>query len=711
MAKKSRQQKFQGKRPHEIQSGNSATVAPAAHKPWQIAAVCILLAVITVFVYRASQNNNFLNLDDYSYVLENRNIQQGVTAQSIAWAFTTFQEGNWHPLTWISHMVDWSIYGNHPGGQHMTSVYLHAANSILLFLLLLYLTGFLSRSAVVAFLFALHPVHVESVAWISERKDVLCALFWFAASIAYVWYVRKPSWQRLACVACGFACALMSKPMAVTLPLTLLLIDFWPLRRIDLSSESRPQLFPTLRKLFVEKWPLFIMAIISSVVTVYAQHSRGAVGSFQIFPWWERISNAAISYCRYLMLTFWPDPLMAYYYYDLNHVIISAVVLSLIALIVVTAICWNLRQEKPYLLFGWLWFLITLIPVIGIIQVGVQAMAERYTYIPIIGIFISVVWLVGDATAKSPARRLAAQLLAVAIIVACAVKTNAQVKVWKDTITLFNHVFEYDTRGKLPNTNMGIALMRQARNAEAQKYFERALSFDPNSSLTLTFSAFCLMRTMMQTHDPSNLPLAGERLQHALRVTPDDPQALTYMALWSALNGKPKDQEAYSRKVIAIKPDFIQARLYLGDSLGSQGKFDEAIQAYRQVLLIDPNNTDALNSIGAVYAGQGAMDLAMKEFRLSLAIKPDQSVPHSQMGVILAQTHHLPESIDEFAQAVRYDPSNAYAHNDYGVALFQMGELDKAIEQFSEAIRILPSFARAKQNLDVAQAQLKSKKG
>jgi tetratricopeptide (TPR) repeat protein len=711
VARKSRQRKSRGQHLPQAPAGKTVSAASAIHKPWQIAAICLVLALVTVFVYRGSRSSDFLNLDDYSYVLENRHVQQGVNTQSIAWAFTTFQEGNWHPLTWISHMVDWSLYGKkNLGSHHMTSVYWHAANAVLLFLLFFYMTGFLGRSAIVAFLFALHPAHVESVAWISERKDVLCAFFWFAALLAYVWYVRRPSWKRYACVVCGFACALMSKPMAVTLPLTLLLLDFWPLRRISFAPETRAQLLPSLWKLCVEKWPLFVMAAISSVVTIFAQGSHGAVGSFQIYPLWERICNAAISYWRYMRITFWPHPLMAYYYYDFNHVIVSAVVLSVIVLIVITVLCWNMRQEKPYCLFGWLWFLVTLVPVIGIVQVGVQAMAERYTYIPIIGLFIAVVWLVGGLVAKSPKLRIAAQLLAVAVLVACAVKTDAQVRLWKDSATLFSHVLAIDPRGNLPNYSMGEALMRQGRNAEAEKYFERALTYSPNASLTLAFSAFCLMRTAMQTDDPGNLPLAGQRLQHVLSITPDDPQALTYMALWSAMMGKPMDQEAYSRKVIATHPEFIQARLYLGDALGAQNKFDEAAQAYSQVLVIDPDNTDALNSLGVLYDRQDLKQEAIKEFRLSLVIKPDQAMPHSQMAKIYMDAHQLPEAVEELTQAVRHDPANANAHNGLGVALAQLGNYEKAAEQFSDAVRIDPAYADARRNLDLAQAKMKNEK-
>jgi tetratricopeptide (TPR) repeat protein len=706
MAKKSRQRKSQLKRPPEAPAGKTVLTAAASRKPWQVAVVCLVLAVVTVFAFRGVRSNDFVTFDDTSYVLENRQVQQGVNTQSVAWAFTTFYASNWHPLTWISHMADWSLYGNNPGGHHITNVCLHVVNSILLFLLLLYMTGYIGRSAMVAFLFALHPAHVESVAWISERKDVLCAFFWFATLLAYAWYLRRPSWKRYICLVCGFACALMSKPMAVTLPFTLLLLDYWPLRRITFIPETRVHWFSSVWKLCVEKWPLFIMAVLSSVITFFAQRAGGMVIEFQSLPLWERISNAAISYWRYMRIMFWPDPLTAYYYYDLNNIRVLAAVLSVLALFVVTAVCWHFRKERPYCLIGWLWFLGTLAPVIGIVQVGDQALAERYSYLPFIGLFIIVVWLAGDAVAQFPKIRVITQLLAVAVIAACAVKTDAQVKVWHDSVTLFSHVLAIDPRGGPPNLGMGMAYARQGRTDKAQEYFDRALVYYPSWPLALSFSAACLMRT----NDPRNLPLAGKRLEKALSIAPDDPGVLANMALWSASMGRPKDEEVYSRKAVAELPYSVQARLYLADALQTQGKLDEAAQVNLQVLDLKPDYYDAHNNLGMIYDRQGLKQEALKEFRLSLAIQPDQVMVHSKIGRILADTHHLPEAVEEFTQAVRLAPTNAYAHNDLGVALFQLGDYEKAAGQFSDAVRIDPAYADARRSLDLAQARTKNGK-
>jgi tetratricopeptide (TPR) repeat protein len=709
MAKRLRQRNIQSKRPLVATAGKTVVPVAAIHKPWQIVAVCIVLAAITAIAFRGVSNNDFLTYDDPGYVQENLNVQQGLNAQSITWAFTSFDQGNWHPLTWISHIADWQLYGNHPRGHHLTNLCLHIANSVLLFLLLLYMTGFLGRSAMVAALFALHPAHVESVAWLSERKDLLCAFFWFLALFAYAWYVRKPSWKRLAALICAFACALLSKPMAVTLPFVLLLLDYWPLRRITFTTENRARWLPSLGKSCIEKWPLFIMSAISSVITFHAQRTSGAVFTLDAMPLWVRLSNAAISYCRYVRIMFWPNPLRAFYYHERTNIMVSAAILSAIMLVLLTAACWYFRQQKPYCLTGWLWFVGTLAPVIGIVQVGDQAMAERYTYIPFIGLFFAITWLVGDAVANSPKIRVAVQVLAVAVVAACAVKTDAQVKVWNNSISLFSHVLAVDPRGDYPNSSLGMAYVRQGKMAEARPYLERALTYDPADTLTLAYSAFCLMRT----HEQSNLLLAGKRLELALRIKPNDPEVLTAMALWSSMMGSTKDAESYSRKALAAGSDSVTAltaRLYLGEALQAQDKLDEAAQQFHQLLALEPNNYLAHNDLGMNLARQGLDQEAIKEFRISLTIQPNQAVPHTEIGrILLTNTHQLPEAVGEFTQSLRIDPANADAHNSLGVALAQLGEYDKAVEQFNDALRIDPEFVGAERNLQRAQAQMNSK--
>jgi tetratricopeptide (TPR) repeat protein len=304
--------------------------------------------------------------------------------------------------------------------------------------------------------------------------------------------------------------------------------------------------------------------------------------------------------------------------------------------------------------------------------------------------------------------KIVTQLLAVAILTACAVITYVQVQVWKDTATLFGHVLAIDPRGQVPNLNLGVEYERRGRLLDAQQYVERAVFYKPEP-LVLSYSAYCLMQTMMQTHDMRNLPLAGQRLEQALRAYPDDPQTLANIALWSALMGRPRDEETYSRKAIAAKPDLIIPRLYLGDALREQGKLDDAVQTYRQILAIDPSLYDVHNSLGNLLNRQGLAREALKEYQLSLAIKSDQAMPHFKIGMILAAAHQLPQAVEEFTHSLRIDPANANAHNDLGAALSQLGEYDKAVEQFAAAIRIDPALTRARQNLEVARALMKNK--
>ena len=493
----------------------------------------------------------------------------------------------------------------------------------------IYITGYLGRSAIIGFLFALHPAHVESVAWVAERKDVLCAFFWLATLLAYAWYVRQPTWKRFAWVVFGFACALMSKPMAVTLPFVLLLLDFWPLRRITLSPETRAHWLSSVARLCVEKWLLFIMAAVSSVITVYAQRAGGTVAALQTLPLLDRLANAAISYCRYVRLAFWPDPLIVYYYYDLNSIVISTAVLSVLALILVTAVCWHFRKQKPYCLVGWLWFLGTLAPVI--VQVGGQSMAERYTYLPFIGLFIAVVWLVGDAVVKLPKFKLAAQLLAVAVIAACAVKTDAQVMLWKSMTTLFGHVLEVDPRGEIPNLNLGIAYMKQGENAEAQKYIERALVYNNPGSNTRLF--------------------LGDVLQ---------------------AQGKLDQAAQEYRQALAVAPNSYDGHNDLGILLGKQGLTAEALKQFQLAENIQPENATAHSNAAWILTETRQLPQAVDEFTQALRFDPTNASTHNNLGVALLQLGDFEKAVEQFNDAIQIDPSYAGARQNLALAQAQV---------------------------------------
>ncbi len=600
--------------------------------------MCVVLVVVTLFAFHDVRNNDFLTYDDYDYVLHNLPVQQGLTAESINWAFTTYHSSNWHPLTWISHILDWDFYGNNPSGHHLTNLYLHGANAVLLLLFLIYITNYLGRSAIVAFLFAVHPAHVESVAWVAERKDVLCAFFYFATLFAYAWYVRRPSWKRFAWVVLGFACALMAKPMAVTLPFALLLLDIWPLHRITFANETRAYWLSSVVKLCVEKWLLFVMAAISSVITVYAQRAGGTVAALQNLPLLDRLANAAISYCRYVRIAIWLDPLIVYYYYDLISIVTSTAVLSVFALILVTAACWRFRKQRPYCLVGWLWFLGTLAPVIGIVQVGGQSMAERYTYLPFIGLFIAVVWLVGDAVVKLPKLKLAAQLLSVAVIIACAIKTDAQVMLWKDMETLFGHVLEVDPRGEIPNLNLGIAYMKQGNNVEAQEYIERAMVYNNPGSNTRLF--------------------LGDVLQ---------------------AQGKLDQTAQEYRQALAASPNSYDGHNDLGILLGKQGLAAQALEQFRLAEAIQPETATAHSNAAWILTETRQLPQAIDEFTQALRFDPTNASTHNNLGVALLQLGNFAKAAEQFNDAIKIDLS--YADPRRNLVLALAGMKSKKVDQ------------------------------
>jgi len=705
-----RKKKFSSnKKKQQCASNDSSPVASDNTRPGNTASrtviLCCILAGLTVISYVGVLHSSFLSYDDTDYVTQNKFIQHGLTIKSILWAFSTFYASNWHPLTWISHMVDWTVFDNHPGPHHMVNLGLHTANSVLLFLLIFYMTGFFWRAAMVAFLFALHPIHVESVAWVAERKDVLSTFFWLATTFAYAWYVRKPSWKRFPLVILGFGFAILAKPMVVTLPFTLLLLDIWPFRRIRLDTGNIGRTVDDGIKLAFEKWPLFLMTFSSCILTYLAQSAGHAVSSENALPWWVRLCNAAMSYWRYLGKMVWPNPLITYYHHEARNIHVPLAILAALALLFVTFACFRLGKKRPYLIAGWLWYLGTLVPVIGFpVQVGVQAMAERYSYIPSIGIFIAFVWLVGDFGEKIPSVKRMLGAAAIAAIAAMTVLTINQVKVWKNTITLFSHVLETDPRGEFPNLSLGAAYMRAENYPEAQRYLEYALSYNPYGTQTLSYYSFCLMEKKNSAQ--TDLQVAQQCLDRAYHVAPDNRDVLVNRAELCNKTGRPAEAEGYCREILSKSPDFLTAEYYLADALQAQKKLTEAADVYRGVLATDPTNSDALNNLGIILYTTGKPGDAVDTFKQALRVKPDQSEAHSNLGRVYFEQHQVPQAVAELTAAAGIDPHNAVVLNNLGSVLFSQGDYAGAIRQFSEALRVNPQYKDAQGNLLRAQQQL-----
>jgi tetratricopeptide (TPR) repeat protein len=526
------------------------------------AAICLALAVGTLAVYFPALSDTFINYDDPDYIIGNTHVNGGVTWSGIVWALRNSYAANWHPLTWISHMMDCQLFGIHnPGGHHLVSVLFHTANTILLFLLLNMMTGAVWRSAFVAALFAWHPLHVESVAWASERKDVLSAFFWMLALICYAKYSANdrgkapPSIGFSSLLAfCSspcywlalllFACGLMSKPMVVTLPLVLLLLDFWPLQRFNLSMVPR---------LVIEKIPFFALMFASCAITLAVQ--QNARWSSASLPFSFRLANTLMSYVRYVSKIFLPKDLALIYPYPhswpLTGVIAAAVVLALLSLIFLLQV-----KRFPYLAVGWFWFLGTLVPVIGLIQVGVQAMADRYTYLPSVGVFILVTWGVTDLLDSSYRKTSICVLAGGAALIMCLVLTSLQLSYWKNSLTIFLHTYEVTTDNYAAADCLGKTLHNLGKYNEANQFFEKAVSLEPDYPM----AQFDLGMNLLNTADSAD---ASNHIATAVRLWPANP-TMQYdygVLLWQHKNFK--DSLTHINTALAINPDFPEAREWL----------------------------------------------------------------------------------------------------------------------------------------------------
>ena len=488
---------------------NSSKIEPGSTavfiRKWQLPIALFLIACVTIAVYWPVLNNGFIDYDDTDYVTANMMVRQGLTLKGFIWSFLAFHAGNWHPLTWLSHMLDSQLFNLNPMGHHADSLLLHCANAVLLCLVLQRLTGRIGRSMIVALLFALHPLHVESVAWIAERKDVLSTLFWIMTMSAYAWYVRKPSLKRYLPVVGLFALGLMAKQMLVTLPLILLLMDYWPLNR----------LFPRPAPILAEKIPFLAISAIAALVTLRAQDSAGALAhgtdQFSLMS----AGNAMISYVKYIWNMCWPTDLALFYPFEPTAVTIPMVAAAALLLAGITGFVIVQRKRRPYLVFGWFWYLISLLPVIGLIRVGSQAMADRYTYIPLIGLFVIVVWGVAEIAGQWHGGLQAAAGMAAVVLALLSLLTVGQIRYWQNSYDLYAHALSVVERNWLAHNNMAILLAQQYRFEEAISHFRESLRIFPNQA-----EGFMNLGNAYQS--TGNNTAAIDAFVEAVRLRPND---------------------------------------------------------------------------------------------------------------------------------------------------------------------------------------------
>ena len=553
----------------------------------------------------------------------NPNVQLGFTAATLRWAFNIGECGNWHPLTWMSHMLDCRLFGLNPRGHHGMGLILHVVNVILLFLVLTRLTRSRWASGLAAALFAIHPLHVESVAWVAERKDLLSISFWMLATGAYALYSEKPSFGRYSLVVLTFALGLMCKPMLITLPLTLLLLDYWPLRRFEVSSFGA---------LVVEKIPLFVLSLGSSVITYVAQQRGEAVSPLDLIPLAMRIENAVVSYAAYIVKMIWPTQLAVLYPYPMSGLPAWQVIGAAAAIACLSYLAVRMRQTRPYLLVGWLWYLVTLIPVIGLIQVGAQAMADRYTYVPLIGLFITIAWEAAERMGERENGRVGARTAVVAVCVLVlallAVQTRKQVGYWKDDLALFGHAVECTRDNYTMHNSLGLALADHGNLEGAKEQFEEAIRISPNyvsARLDLGIT-LCDMGRMTD---------AISQFEEAIRIKPN--YADSYYNMGRALDGIGDAQRAglNYQKALDLDPKHAQAHINLGNILVKNRAFDEAIRHYQAALDVNPLQLEAHVDLANALQSSGDSDGAVREYRTALRIKPDYGVAHMNLAIVL----------------------------------------------------------------------------
>jgi tetratricopeptide (TPR) repeat protein len=604
------------------------------------------LAAATVAIYAQVLQFQFVSWDDPGYIYENPHIAQGVTKSSLAWAFTSGYAANWHPLTWISHMVDVQLFGlergpgdsflHGPGGHHLVSVLLHTANSLLLLLLIYRMTGDFWPSALTAALFALHPLRVESVAWVSERKDVLSGLFFMFTLLSYHAYTQRPTLRRYLLVFISLALGLMAKPMLVTVPFVLLLIDLWPLRRWE--HPAGPP-----RQILLEKLPLLALVIASCLITIYVQKAAGAVVPLDRLPWAWRLVNTPVAYVMYLLKTLWPSHLAYAYPHPANifdgqlgeWIALAGVASGF--LVLVSVVAWRRARQQPFLLVGWLWFLGMLLPVIGLMQVGNQAWADRYAYLPLVGVYLALSGSLSLLVRHRPALRPAVIAVATTLLLVLLTCTWRQAGVWRDSRSLFEHAIAVTRSNFEARNNLGDVLARSGQHREAVEQFQQSLS-----------------------------------------IKPDFAKAHSNLGVSLASLGHPREAVMQHEEALRLKPDLAGAHYNLAAILQERGEFEEAITRYRRALAIDPDHAEAHNNLGVCLSKSGRSAEAAGHYQEALRLKPDYAEAHNNLGIVFVERGQFVKALKSFEHAARLKPEFAGAHDNVRKAREMLRENSKS---------------------------------
>jgi tetratricopeptide (TPR) repeat protein len=599
---------------------------PQQVKKSLIISIYVTLAVSAFLVFWQVRNFDFVDYDDDVYVFDNPHVLNGLTADTVSWAVTTGYGAFWHPLTWLSLILDGQFYGSNPAGFHLTNLFLHIINTLLLFMVLKKMTGGLWQSAFVAALFALHPLHVESVAWISERKDVLSTFFWLLTMLAYAQYVKKPGAARYLLVLLIFALGLMAKPMLVTLPFVFLLLDYWPFER------------KISRRVLAEKIPFIVLSIAASVVAFFAQHSSGSISSFTALPLKFRIGNALISYLIYIEKMFFPAGLSPFYPHPVENISVFYAIISAVFLLLVTIAVIRFAKNHRYLVTGWFWYLGTLIPVLGIIQVGNHAMADRYTYITLTGLFIIIAWGVPELFAK----KTILGVLMIIVLTTLGIFAHRQTGFWKNSFALFSHANNVTQNNYVAYNNLGSAYARLGNYTESIKLYSQAIVFKPDYAMA-----------------NYNLGIVYDKLSRPNEAIEADSQA------------------------IRLKPDYAQVYYNLGVVYDKLNRSDEAIEAYNQAIRIRSDYAKPHLGLGVVYGKLSRPADAIEAYNQAIRIDPYYAEAYNNLGVSYGRLARWPQAIDACKNAVRIKPAYAEAHANLGSAYLAIGDKNSALAEYN----------------------------
>lgn len=652
----------------------------------------LLLVAVTLGVFWQVSSHDFVLFDDDLYVTKNEQVQQGLTGEGLRWALTATHATNWHPLTWLSHMLDVQLFGLDAGAHHLVNLALHALNALLLYLLLLGMSGRRWPSLWVAALFALHPLHVESVAWVAERKDVLSTLFGILTLLAYVGLVRRPGVGRSLLVLLLFALGLMAKPMLVTLPFVMLLLDLWPLRRLDGDGAVRPA------RLLLEKVPLLLLCAGSCVITVLAQSAGGALRSMEQLSLGTRVGNALNSYAWYIGKLFWPADLVVLVPHPGASLPLWQPIGAGLLLLGVSAVVVARVRTRPWLLVGWFWFLGTLVPVIGLVQVGSQAVADRYSYLPLVGLLIMLAYGAAELVRERPAARPLAAVAAVATVVACSVLTWIQAGVWKDSFTLFEHTLARTRNNFVIHNNLGGALHKSGEIPRAVEQYSEALRLYPDYVVALRNKGAALME----------LGRRGEAIESFRRIVgilPEDSAAATHLARALTEVGGLAEAEGLLRRAVSLDADNLDARASLAVILAMTGRIPQAIQECRAVLGVDPAQVEANVQLGLILLQQGNEAEAAPLLERALQGQPNHPGACLGLGGLRSRQGQLKQAEELFRRGLQSNPRDPALLLDLGTALARQGLLVEAREPFQQLLALDPRNLQALHNLARTHAE------